>query len=185
MEKTGKVNFMKLHEIVSSSAVGSNLIPKRLGEEEPLRFNPFLDFMKQFTKKEVEKMYSEDVEYIKFKYGNYHNDKAPKVKVLDFEYPGRPGQKTYGQRKDVLGWNINYVEGGRGARKEAIGAIDDILDFTDLLGGDKLEKYNRIVTMFPQIAEHLRRYVKQHMTSIKHKPGMMWKRAQIEDLTRG
>lgn len=175
---------MKLHELVKTSAVGDPKIPKRL-QKGPIRLNPFLDFMKQYSKKDIEKWYTEDVAYLKFKYANYHNDKTPHVKVLDFEYPGRPGQKTYGQRKDVLGWNIDYVEGGRAAKKEAIKAIDDIVDFTDLLGGEKLEKYRRVVTMFPQVAEHLRRYMKQHISNVKHKPGRVWRKSELGNLSRG
>ena len=175
---------MKLHELVQSTAVGEPRIPKRL-QKQPMRLNPFMDFMRQYNKKDVEKWYTEDVAYIKFKYANYNKDKTPQVKVLDFEYPGIKGQKTYGQRKDILGWNINYVDGGRGARKEAIKAIDDILDFTDLLGGNKREKYERIVTMFPQVAEHLRRYMKKHISSVKYKPGRLWKKEQLENIARG
>ncbi|MFO7772761.1 MAG: hypothetical protein R6V59_02280, partial [Dehalococcoidia bacterium] len=52
----------------------------------------------------------EGLQYVKFKYDNYKNDPRPRVKVLDFEYPGRPEQKTYGQRDDLLGWNLNYFK---------------------------------------------------------------------------
>lgn len=172
---------MKLHEIVKSGAVGNNLVPKQL-QKEPIRLNPYLDFLRQYSKEDVEKYFNEDLEYIKFKYKNYKNDKTPKVKVLDFKYPGREGQKTYGQREDILGWNINYVEGGRADRKEARDGIDDIADFTELLGGNSREKYQRIVTMFPQAAEFLRRYMKQHVVDLKHKPGRRWKRANMEEL---
>lgn len=173
---------MKLNELVKSGAVGNNLIPKQL-QDGPLRLNPFLDFMKQFSKEDVEKSYNEELDYIKFKYSNYSNDKTPNVKVLDFEYPGIKGQKTYGERKDILGWNINYVEGGRKDRKEARDGIDDIADFTELLGGTSREKYERIVTMFPQAAEFLRRYNKQHVTGVKRKPGLRWKRTDLDSLT--
>lgn len=173
---------MKLHEIVKSGAVGTNLVPKQL-HKGPIRLNPFLDFMKQFDKEDVEKYYTEELDYIKFKYSNYKNDKTPQVKVLDFEYPGIKGQKTYGQRKDILGWNINYVEGGKKDRKEARDGIDDIADFTELLGGNSREKYERIVTMFPQAAEFLRRYMKQHITGAKRKTGIRWKRADLEKLS--
>lgn len=175
---------MKLYELVKSGAVGDNTIPKRL-QKKPIIFNPFLDFMRQWTKEDAEKYFTEELEYVRFKYGNYKNDKAPKVKVLDFKYPGIKGQKTYGEREDILGWNINYVEGGRAARKEARDGIDDIADFTELLGGNSREKYERIVTMFPQAAEFLRRYMKKHITGLRHKPGMRWKKAEMEDLTRG
>jgi len=172
---------MKLYELVKSGAVGNNLVPKQL-QNQPLRLNPFLDFMKQWEKEDVEKYYTEGLEYVKFKYTNYKNDKTPQVKVLDFEYPGIKGQKTYGKRKDVLGWNINYVEGGRAAKREAINGIDDIADFTELLGGSSREKYERIVTMFPQAAEFLRRYMRDHITGLKHKKGIMWKRTDINKL---
>lgn len=169
---------MKLNELVKSGAVGNNVIPKRLNDNV-IRMNPFLDFMKQFDKKEVEKYYTEELEYVKFKYKNYKNDKTPQVKVLDFEYPGIEGQKTYGQRGDILGWNVNYVEGGKDAKKEAIAGIDDIADFTELLGGNSREKYERIVTMFPQAAEFLRRYMKQHIVGAKRKVGSRWQRAKL------
>lgn len=175
---------MKLYELVTSGAIGDNVIPKRFLKQEPIRFNPYLDFLSQFKKEEVEKAFvNEELEYIKFKYNNYKNDKNPRVKVLDFKYPGIKGQKTYGQREDVLGWNINYVEGGKEAKKEAKDGIDDIADFTDLLGGNNREKYERIVTMFPQAAEFLRRYMKKHIVDLKHKPHKKWKRVDMDKLT--
>jgi hypothetical protein len=117
--------------------------------------------------KEKNKVLKEALKYARFVYKNYKHDKMPKVKILDFEYPGQKGQKTYGQRKDILGWNVNYVEGGKKSREEALRAMDEIDDFAELLSADKKEKYERITTMFPQAADFLRRYIKQHITGYK------------------
>jgi|GEM_PF-2761965 len=178
---------MKLHEIVNSMNVGQPPIPKRL-TETPITLNPFMVYMKQMEKekeKKRKKKLSEELEYIKFNYKNYHNDKNPKVKVLDFNYKGKAGQNTYGKRKDILGWNINYVEGGKNSKKEAIRAIDEINDFAELLGTNNKEKYARIVTMFPQVAEYLRRYMKQHISGVKRKPKFLWHKTNLTDLSKG
>ena len=44
----------------------------------------------------LEDKLNEDLNFVKFKYSNYKEDPTPKVKVLDFKYPGQKGQKTYG-----------------------------------------------------------------------------------------
>jgi len=109
-------------------------------------------------------------------------DKTPHVKVLDFEYPGQPGQKTYGQRRDVLGWNLDYLEGGKSSKEEALRAMDEIDDFADLLSANKKEKYERITTMFPQVAEYLRRYMKQHIKGFKTKDNGNWKKMTVKQI---
>ena len=58
----------------------------------------------------LNELLNEELPLIQFKYTNTKNDKYPKVKVLDFNYKGIKGQKTYGQRHDVLGFNYNYLE---------------------------------------------------------------------------
>jgi hypothetical protein len=64
----------------------------------------------------IENKLYEDLNLVKFKYSNFKEDPNPKVKVLDFVYPGQKGQKTYGDRKDLLGFNINYFSNKRYAR---------------------------------------------------------------------
>lgn len=118
--------------------------------------------------------------YVKFKYDNFKQDPRPRVKVLDFEYPGQEDQKTYGQRKDLLGWNINYFSNKKQARE----AIDDIADFARLLAANKLEMYKRIRDLFPEQAKYLRRYNRNFMQGIKERKGILWRRADINDLAK-
>lgn len=121
---------------------------------------------------------NEALQYIKFNYANYKHDKTPRVKVLDFEYPGREGQKTYGQRRDLLGWNINYYKNKSYAKR----AVDEIDSFTRLLGGNDKEKYERIKTFFPEQAEFLRRYMRKHIKNLKTKKGIFWRRTNYNRL---
>jgi hypothetical protein len=107
----------------------------------------------------------EALELVKFHYSNWKHDKRPRVKVLDFRYPGRPGQKTYGQRRDLLGWNINYFKNKRYARR----AIDEIDSFARLLSANNKEKYRRIKYFFPQQAKYIRRYMRKHIKGLKRK----------------
>lgn len=118
----------------------------------------------------------EDIPTIKFLYKNYKNDKFPEVMAFDTEYKGRKGQKSYGERKDVLGWNLNYYKN----RKEAEDTIKDINDFADLLSKNKEEKYKRIKKLFPDQHKLLRRYIKNAMKfiRIKDKDGL-WKKGDI------
>lgn len=123
---------------------------------------------------------NEALELIKFNYANYKHDKRPRVKVLDLEYPGRPGQKTYGQRKDLLGWNINYFKNKRYARK----AIDEIDSFARLLGAHDKEKYERIKYFFPEQAKFIRRYQRKHISGLKRKHYGLWRKTTYNDLIR-
>lgn len=122
---------------------------------------------------------NEELKFVKFKYTNFKNDKNPKVKVLDFEYPGIEGQKTYGKRKDILGWNINYFIN----KKEAMEAIDDIADFAKLLAANKLEMYKRIAYFYPEQAKLIRRYNKNFVVSPKSKKGLLWRRSDLSSLS--
>lgn len=123
---------------------------------------------------------NEGLLYVKFKYDNFKEDPRPRVKVLDFEYPGQEDQKTYGQRKDLLGWNINYFSNKKQARE----AIDDIADFARLLAANKLEMYKRIRDLFPEQAKYLRRYNRNFVQGIKERKGILWRRADINDLAK-
>lgn len=128
----------------------------------------------------LDKDINEELKYTRFIYSNYKNDKVPHVKVLDFEYPGQPGQKTYGKRKDLLGWNIDYIEGGKSSRKEAMRAMDEIDDFAALLSANKKERYNRIATMFPQAADYIRRYIRKYVKGFKVNKNGKWTKMAID-----
>lgn len=127
-----------------------------------------------------EKSLNEELAYVKFKYSNYKNDPTPKVKALDFKYPGRPEQNTYGQRDDILGWNINYFKNKRYAKK----AIDDIESFAKLLSADKDEVYKRIKYFFPEQAQYIRRYMRRHVKGLKHKKGVFWRGTNYPELIK-
>jgi len=126
----------------------------------------------------LKEILNEGLHYVKFKYDNYNEDPRPRVKVLDFKYPGQPEQKTYGQREDLLGWNLNYFSN----KKEAKQAIDDIADFASLLAANKLEMYKRIKAFYPEQAKFIRRYQRDYVKGIKTKKGILWRRADINDL---
>jgi|WetSurMetagenome_2_1015567.scaffolds.fasta_scaffold30098_6 hypothetical protein len=122
----------------------------------------------------------EALQTIRFKYGNYKKDPMPEVKVLDTEYPGKAGQKTYGQRKDVLGWNVNQFEN----KEEAKTSIDEIDSFARLIGASKKEKYERIKMFFPEQAKYLRRYIQEHIKGLRVKENGLWRRATIEEIKK-
>lgn len=125
---------------------------------------------------------NESLQYVKFTYDNYKNDKTPKVKILDYKYPGQVGQKTYGNRNDLLGWNLNYFKNKKYAKK----AIDDIDSFSRMLGANSNEeKYKRIKYFFPEQAKLLRRYMKKHIKNLRYKPGtFFWKKTNFDKLIK-
>ena len=122
----------------------------------------------------------EDLQLIKFKYSNYKHDPNPKVKVLDYDYPGQPHQKTYGQRQDLFGFNLNYFKNKKYARK----AIDEIDGFARLLSADNKEKWQRLSYFYPEVKKYIRRYKKKHVTDLKHKKGFAWRRASYSKLKK-
>lgn len=124
----------------------------------------------------------ESLQFVKFTYDNYKEDKHPKVKVLDFKYKGQVGQKTYGKRDDLLGWNLNYFSNKKYAQK----AIDDIDSFARMLGANSgKEKYDRIKYFFPEQAKLIRRYMRKHIKNIKYKLGkFFWKQTNFDDLIK-
>ena len=126
---------------------------------------------------------NEALELIKFSYSNHSKDtaasKRPRVKVLDYSYPGQPHQKTYGQRKDLLGWNINYFSNKRYARR----AIDEIISFSKLLGAENKEKYSRVKYFFPEQAKFLRRYMRKRISNLKRRSAIgLWRKTDYTDL---
>lgn len=123
---------------------------------------------------------NEALQYVKFHYDNYKHDKRPRVKVLDFMYPGQPHQKTYGKRNDLLGWNINYFSNKRYARR----AVDEIDSFARLLSANNKEKYNRIKYFYPEQSKFIRRYMKKHIKYIKRKKGILWRKTAMPALKK-
>jgi hypothetical protein len=127
---------------------------------------------------------NEALELIKFSYANHSKNssasKRPMVKVLDYEYPGRPSQKTYGHRKDLLGWNIRYFSN----RKYAKNAIDQIDSFARLLGAHGEEKYKRIKYFYPEAVALLRRYQRKHINNLKRRKGIFWKDTNYNELIK-
>ena len=123
-------------------------------------------------KKLLEDKLNEDLNFVKFKYSSEdRNDPRPKVKVLDFEYPGQVGQKTYGDREDLLGFNINYFKNPRYAKR----AIDEIDGFARLLSANKKEKYQRLKYFYPEVTKFIRRYQRQYISNLKHKKKLVWR----------
>jgi len=131
----------------------------------------------ELKKKKKKKRLVETIEPVKFRYTNYKHDKVPRVMVLDFEYEGQPHQKTYKQRKDLLGWNINYFEN----KEEAVRSINDIDTFAKMLSANKLEKYKRIRYFFPEQANFIRRYNREFVRDLRIKKGWFWTKTTIED----
>ena len=123
---------------------------------------------------------NEALNLVKFHYSNYKHDKRPRVKVLDYEYPGIPGQSTYGHRRDLLGWNINYFSNKRYAKK----AIDEIDSFARLWNADRKEKYERIKAFFPEQAKFIRRYMRKHIKGLKKKKGLLWRKTDYSELIK-
>ncbi len=120
----------------------------------------------------------EDLQLVKFKYANFKNDPTPKVKVLDYEYPGIVGQKTYGTRKDLLGFNINYFKNPRYAKR----AIDEIDGFARMLSADNKEKYSRLKYFYPEVAEYIRRYNREHISNLKRKGTVFYRSTDYNTL---
>jgi len=118
----------------------------------------------------------EDIPTVKFYYSHYHNDKYPEVMAFDTKYKGRKGQKTYGEREDVLGWNLNYYDNKEDAQK----SIQEINDFAEMLSKNKEEKYKRVKYFFPKQAELIRRYKKNGIKFLrtKGKDGL-WHKGEI------
>jgi len=128
---------------------------------------------------------NEALELVKFSYGNHSKNtpssKRPRVKVIDYNYPGRVGQKTYGQRRDLLGWNISYYSNKRYARK----AVDEIHSFSKLLGADNKELYSRVKYFFPEQAALLRRYKKSKISNLKRKGAIgLWRKTNYGELMK-
>ena len=129
----------------------------------------------------IENKLYENLNLVKFKYqSDNSHDPSPKVKVLDFEYPGRKGQKTYGKRKDLLGFNLNYFKN----KKYAERAIDDIDGFARLLSANKKEKYQRLKYFYPEVTKFIRRYKRQNISNIKHKKKFIWKGTSYDKLIK-
>jgi hypothetical protein len=124
---------------------------------------------------------NEALQMIRFRYSNYkHEPPIKDVKVLDVNYPGQVGQKTFGKRKDLLGWDI----GSYSNREEAIRSIDEIESFAKLLNSDNLEKYRRIRALFPEQARLIRRYIKEYVKGLRVKENGLWRKTTYEEIER-
>lgn len=121
---------------------------------------------------EKAKQLTEELELVKFRYPSKHC-KKPRVLVLDANYPGRKGEKHYGERLDVLGVNIMYAHPSD--RKRIQKALSEIDLFSDFLGADKLERYRRIRDFYPEVLPLIRRYKKYNMKNTKLKRGMFYR----------
>jgi len=117
---------------------------------------------------------------VKFHYKNFKNDPYPLVKILDTKYEGKIGQKTYGKRKDLLGWNLNYFEN----KEEAKRSIDEIDSFARLMAADNKEKYDRVKTFFPEQAQYLRRYIKDGIVGLRTKENGLWKKTDFDEVNK-
>ena len=120
---------------------------------------------------EKAKQLNEELELIKFRYPSRHC-KKPRVLVLDANYPGRKGEKHYGERLDVLGVNIMYAHPSD--RKRIQKALSEIDLFSDFLGADKLERYRRIREFYPEALPYIRRYKKEKMKNMRLKRGWFY-----------
>lgn len=121
---------------------------------------------------EQAKQLNEELELVKFRYPSKHC-KKPRVLVLDANYPGKVGEKKYGQRLDVLGVNIKYANPLE--RKKIQKALSEIDLFSDFLGADKLERYRRLKDFAPDyLLPYIRRYNKSKMKNVKLKRGFFY-----------
>jgi hypothetical protein len=121
---------------------------------------------------EKAKQLNEELELIKFRYPS-KSCKKPRVLVLDANYPGRVNEKKYGQRLDVLGVNLKYTPVSE--RKRMQKALSEIDLFSDFLGADKLERYQRLKDFAPDyLLPYIRRYNKSKMKNVKLKQGFFY-----------
>lgn len=119
-----------------------------------------------------QKVLNEEMQLIKFRYPSKHCT-HPRVLVIDANYPGKVGEKHYGETDDLLGVNLKYVGGAR-ERRRVKAALSSIDLFSDFLEADKLERYNRIKDFCPECLPYIRRYKKDKMRGAKVKRGMFY-----------
>lgn len=108
---------------------------------------------------------------IKFNYEKPNHCKTPLVKVLDYDYKGQLQQKSYGERKDILGFNIKKDKDRKKHSKE----LDDLYAFSEYSGFNKKELYNRIKEFDPDIIKFIRRYNKSKIKKPKIKGTIFWR----------
>ena len=99
----------------------------------------------------------EDLKLVKFNYDNFKDDPSPLVKVFDDEYKGQEGQSTYGDRKDILGFNLNKFSNSDIASAH----LDKIDNDISPLANNKEEKFRRLIALYPEVKEFIRRYNKE------------------------
>jgi hypothetical protein len=101
---------------------------------------------------------TEALQLVKFKYsGKDSTVPNPEVMVLDPNYDGQPHWKNYGNKDYVLGYSLAHVAN----KKIAQESINDITDFTSLLGTeDDQEYFQRLKQLFPESISFIRAYKK-------------------------
>ena len=119
---------------------------------------------------------SKGLPLIKFDYDKPNNCKTPLVKVLDFDYKGQLGQKSYGNRSDILGFNMKNVASVKKQSKE----LDDLAAFSEFSGLNKKELYDRIKEFDPEIIKSIRRYNKNKIKHPKKKGTLFWMNLELK-----
>lgn len=107
----------------------------------------------------IESKIYEDLKMLKFSYENFKNDPSPLVKVFDEKYKGQVGQSSYGEREDILGFNLNNIKN----KEDAIIQIDKIDKDITPLANNKEEKFKRLISLYPEVKEFLRRYNSEYI----------------------
>jgi hypothetical protein len=108
---------------------------------------------------------NESLQRVKFSYSSKNSTVPnPEVMVLDPNYDGKENWKNFGNKDYILGYSLSHVSN----KQEAIQNIQDITDFTTLLGSqDDKEYYDRIKQLFPEQASFIRAYKKSRIVSPK------------------
>ena len=105
----------------------------------------------------------ESLQRVKFVYtGKKATVGEPEVMILDPNYDGQEHWKSYGKKDYILGYSLSHVIN----KSDAIRNINDITDFTTLLGSDDdREHYDRLKQLFPEQAAFIRAYKKGNIVA--------------------
>jgi hypothetical protein len=176
---------VRYNNLVTTANLSGEEAPKRVFKGVIKRNNKilkaFVDDDEEDKKKKKKKKLEEGLQTLRFKYdGENRTIKKPVVKLLDPYYKGRPEQKTYGQRDDLLGWSLSHVSN----REEAENAIDDISDFASMLSANSDEVYKRIKYFYPKQSEFIRRYMRKHINKLKVREDNKWRNGNLNNLVK-
>ena len=113
----------------------------------------------------LSKKLDESLQRVKFVYtGKNATVRNPEVMVLDPNYDGQSHWKNYGKKDYLLGYNLSHVAN----KNEAITSIQDVSDFTTLLGSeDDKEYYERLKQLYPESISFIRAYKKGDIVNPK------------------